>query len=123
MAEQFVRQELRTVRHLFEERPLFYWHRQAKSANAEVDYLWSRGGEVVPIEVKAGATGSLKSTQVFLREKRRRLGVRFNLDLPSRTPCRANLRTGEGLAEVAFDLLSLPLYLCAELDRLLGEEG
>jgi predicted AAA+ superfamily ATPase len=122
LAEQFVGQELRTVRHPFEERPLFYWHREAKSANAEVDYLWSRGGEVVPLEVKAGATGSLKSMQVFLREKSGSLGVRFNLDLPSRTPCTAGLRTGDGRADVAFDLLSLPLYLCGELDRLLAEE-
>ncbi len=121
LAEQFVGQELRQLGQLFEERELFYWHRQAKSANAEVDYLWPRGSDIVPIEVKAVATGSLKSMQVFLHEKAGHLGVRFNLDVPSRTACTAGLRTGEGRTKVEFELMSLPLYLCAQVDRLLAE--
>jgi predicted AAA+ superfamily ATPase len=121
LAEQFVGQELRRLGHLFEERALFYWHREAKSANAKVDYLWPRGSDIVPLEVKAGATGSLKSMQVFLHEKAGHFGVRFNLDVPSRTDCTAGLRTGKGRTKVEFELMSLPLYLCDQLDRLLAE--
>lgn len=76
LAEQFVGQELRSAGPAFEERALYYWHREAKNANAEVDYLCAYQDRVVPVEVRAGTSGSLKSLQVFLAEKGRELAVR-----------------------------------------------
>jgi hypothetical protein len=37
---------------------------------AEVDYITAVNGGVVPVEVKSGKTGSLKSIQVFLEKKK-----------------------------------------------------
>ena len=62
LAEQFVAQEL-IANHTGE---LFYWAREARSSNAEVDYLAVREGRIVPIEVKSGGGGSLRSLHLML---------------------------------------------------------
>ena len=45
----------------------FFWRRDAKSSLAEVDFLISRNGAIYPIEVKSGASGSLKSLHLLLK--------------------------------------------------------
>ena len=62
MAEQFVAQELVACH----SPGLFYWSREARSSNAEVDYLVVRDGQIVPIEVKSGTGGSLRSLRLLL---------------------------------------------------------
>ncbi len=122
LAEQFVGQELRAIGPSFAERSLFYWHREAKNANAEVDYLWTQEGNVIPVEVRAGTSGSLKSTHVFLAEKARRFAVRFNMDRPSIGDFTVALGSKAKAQAVSFTLLSLPLYLAGQLDRLVREQ-
>lgn len=46
--------------------PLFYWQREARGSEAEIDYLSRINGEVIPIEVKAGKGSTLKSLHSFL---------------------------------------------------------
>ncbi len=62
MAEQFVGQEMLVS----QQGGLYYWERQAKSSSAEVDYLAVLNGKIHPVEVKSGATGSLRSLHLFL---------------------------------------------------------
>lgn len=62
MAEQFVGQEMTVAQN----GNVFYWNRPEKSSSAEVDYLAVLEGTIHPIEVKSGATGSLKSLHLFL---------------------------------------------------------
>ncbi len=121
LAEQFVGQELRSQGPVFEEHPLFYWHREEKNANAEVDYLRACEGRIVPIEVRAGTSGSLKSLQVFLAGKNRDFAVRLNMDKPSLGSFTTMIGGPGGVQNVAYTLLSLPLYLVGQLDRLLRE--
>jgi predicted AAA+ superfamily ATPase len=62
MAEQFVGQEM-----LVSQRAdLYYWSRQAKSSTAEVDFLAVIGGSIVPVEVKSGPSGRLRSLHLLL---------------------------------------------------------
>jgi len=63
LAEQFVGQELVAAG----QSDLYYWAREAKSSNAEVDYLIVKGGKIHPIEVKSGASGKLKSLHLLLQ--------------------------------------------------------
>jgi uncharacterized protein len=121
LAEQFIGQELRAIGPCYAERALYYWHREAKNANAEVDYLWTHDGVVIPVEVRAGTSGSLKSTHVFLAEKARSFAVRFNMDSPSIGDFSVNLSGRDEKRSISFKLLSLPLYLAAQLDRLIRE--
>ena len=64
MAEQFVGQEL-MVEH---GTSLHHWSREAKSSSAEVDYLVAVEGSVLPIEVKSGPSGRLRSMHRLLHD-------------------------------------------------------
>ena len=120
LCEQFVGQHLLYSAPTWEEPQLFYWAREERSSNAEVDYVFSQGQEIFPVEVKAGKTGTLKSLHLFLREKRREVAVRFNLSTPSVLDATTALSDGRN---VPFRLLSLPLYLVDQLRRICGDEG
>ena len=63
LAEQFVAQELLA----WHSPELFYWARDARGSNAEVDYLAVRENAIYPVEVKSGAGGSLKSLHLMLK--------------------------------------------------------
>jgi len=102
-AEQFVGQELLAYANPHMNTQLFYWEREKKGAMAEVDYVIQSGSKIVPIEVKAGTTGSLKSLSQFLQDKKQPFGVRFSLH-----PLSFHDR-----------ILSVPLYLISQLPRLI----
>lgn len=62
---------------------LYYWVRLAKNSQAEVDYIEAKGG-VLPIEVKAGMKGGMKSLWIFMREKNLTSAIRCSLENFSR---------------------------------------
>ncbi len=62
---------------------LFYWFREGRTGNAEVDFVTSTGKTIVPIEVKAGKSGSIKSLQQFAIDKKSTLTCRFDLNPPN----------------------------------------
>lgn len=117
IAEQLVGQMLRCFFPFYVEPALYYWHREEKSANAEIDYLIEHNGHVFPIEVKAGSTGALKSLHYFMHEKKLSIAVRINDDLPSITPIMTKLNDGR---DVSYTLLSVPFYLVGQIHRLLN---
>lgn len=118
IAEQFVGQHLLYRQKYYKKPELYYWNRAKKSSRAEVDYLVSIGDKVVPVEVKAGKTGSLKSLQVFIAEKKVNLAFRFCASPPS---CGEFVTAISGKDKVKYRLVSLPLYLVGQTERLLAE--
>jgi predicted AAA+ superfamily ATPase len=118
LAEQFVGQHLINP---YEPPRLTYWLREAKSANAEVDFVTANGNQVIPIEVKSGKSGTLKSLQQFVLNKNASLCVRFDLNPPEIGQINHSARVSGGSKPVAYTLLSLPLYLVQELPRILDE--
>jgi predicted AAA+ superfamily ATPase len=117
IAEQVVGQILRTIVPHYIEPALYYWHREDKNSNAEVDYVVQHGDAVIPIEVKAGSTGSLKSLHVFMGLKKLPVAVRINSDIPSIADLSMKDHQGNS---VNYTLLSMPFYLLGQLHRLLG---
>ncbi|MCP4682042.1 MAG: ATP-binding protein [Desulfobacterales bacterium] len=118
LAEQFVGRHLLDT---FESPNLIYWLRESKSANAEVDYVIARGNQVIPIEVKSGKSGTLKSIQQFVLNKHAPLAVRFDMNPPSLQNINHAARTRYGSQAISYNLLSLPLYMVEELTRILDE--
>jgi uncharacterized protein len=118
VAEQFVGQHLLHCGEFYAEPELHCWMRQKSNSSAEVDYLLPVAGQVVPVEVKAGKSGTLKSLHLFLQEKDRNFGLRFNADVPSLLKSRTSVRGGDNRR---FDLLSLPLYMVGQARRLCRE--
>lgn len=115
LAEQFVGQHLLYAAKSWEEPELYYWNRPSKGSTAEVDFLISLDGTVIPVEVKAGKTGRLKSLQMFIQEKGSPIAVRFNSDIPTIYKTKTSIALKE---PKPFTLLSLPLYLVEQTARL-----
>ncbi len=63
LAEQFVAQEMLAT----SQGAIFYWSRENRGSNAEVDYLVVRNGVIYPVEVKSGASGALRSLHLLLQ--------------------------------------------------------
>ena len=59
---------------------LFYWHNEGKGTSAEVDYLIQRNSKIIPVEVKSGKTGKMKSMRVFLKQHSSKYGIRLSLE-------------------------------------------
>lgn len=102
LAEQWVGQELLANSLVYEQPQLFYWTREKAGSMAEIDYLTVIDDHIVPIEVKAGSTGRLKSLNIFLTEKKLPVGIRISQQA------------------ISFEkqILSLPFYLVSEISRL-----
>ena len=102
IAEQFVGQELLAYQLSYEEARLYFWCREKKSSMAEVDFIMTIGSQIIPIEVKAGSTGQLKSLHLLMKEKNMDLGLRI-----SQQP-------------LGFDgkIMSVPFYMVGEISRL-----
>lgn len=120
LAEQFVGQQLRTINKPYIEPTLYYWLREAKSSNAEVDYLMQQENKVIPIEVKAGTSGSLKSLHQFVSLKHLKFGMRISMAKPQLAQLKVHDYTG---MLIQYDLLSLPFYLLGQVPRLLRSMG
>jgi len=103
IAEQFVGQELIAHQPSFDHAALFYWHKEQNKGSAEVDYLIQHAQYIIPLEVKAGKSGRLKSLQIFMQEKNSPIGI----------------KTSQDIFEYHNKILSLPLYMLAEMSRLL----
>ena len=117
VAEQFVGQHLLYLEEGRETPRLHYWLREGRSANAEVDYAIARGARIVPVEVKAGASGALRSLHQFALARGTRLAVRFDLNPPTLQSIRHQVSGTRQSVEMT--LLSLPLYMVGQLGRLL----
>jgi len=64
-----------------ENRPqLYYWHRERRGSNAEVDYLFNANGTIIPVEVKSGTSGKMQSLHLFLDERKSPKGIRLSLE-------------------------------------------
>ncbi len=104
IAEQLVGQLLRSLSPHYIDPELYYWVREAHGSEAEVDYLIQNGTDIIPIEVKSGKTGHLKSMRLYLKEKKTStFGIRICSQPPHFMP----------------ELISIPFYLTQQLPRLL----
>ncbi len=105
LAEQFVGQEILALSDFFHEERLFFWEREKSGSDAEVDYVITVDQWIIPIEVKAGASGHLKSLVQFMKEKKSPLGIRI-----SQSP-------------LAYEnkILSVPFYMIDQIPRLVRD--
>lgn len=105
LSEQFVIQEILAHNDMFEKLELYYWKRDKKGSSAEIDLLFLYKNEIIPVEVKSGKTGSLKSLQLYLHEYNPKLAIRFS----------------EQPLSYYNKILSIPFYAISETKRLLKE--
>ena len=80
IAELFVGLELLKSNSCYEQSEIYYWQRESKSSQAEVDFVIQKDREIIPIEVKSGTKGSMQSLYLFLSEKKKDFGIRLSLE-------------------------------------------
>jgi predicted AAA+ superfamily ATPase len=89
---------------------LDFWVREKAGSSAEIDYVYLFESQLIPIEVKSGKTGTLRSMHLFMEEAPHDIAIRFyygKLDL-------SNITTPSGKP---FRLLSLPYYLASQTEK------
>ncbi|MBF9017779.1 MULTISPECIES: ATP-binding protein [unclassified Oceanispirochaeta] len=118
IAEQFIGQELLLYYH----HELHYWLREGKSNNAEVDYVIPHEGKLIPIEVKAGKSGTLKSLHQFMSHKGENRAIRFDMNKPSFQMLEVQVQNKSQYREtLTFSLQSLPLYFAGRLSSIINQ--
>jgi len=80
IAEQFTGLEILKSLSPYRQENLYYWLRDAKNSNAEIDFLVSKGSDIIPIEVKSGKKGTMQSLRIFMQEKSSPYGIRVSLE-------------------------------------------
>lgn len=80
VAEVFVGNELVKNSSPYTYPELFYWQREKKGSQAELDYLLTIKDKIVPLEVKSGTKGAMQSMMLYLKEKNKAYGIRTSLE-------------------------------------------
>ena len=89
---------------------LHFWVREKKESTAEVDYIFPYNGLIIPIEVKSGAAGSLKSLHSFMNLAPHDMAIRFYA---------GKLHITEAVTQNGkqFQILNLPYYLGSQIEK------
>ncbi len=90
---------------------LLFWVREKSQSSSEIDYVIPRGTQLIPVEVKAGKTGALRSLHSFVDLSENTL---FAIRLYSGKMSREKISSPSGKK---FELLNLPYYLSGQLER------
>jgi len=93
-----------------------FWVREKKQSSAEIDYIIIREGKIIPVEVKSGSTGRMKSLHYFMENSEYDLAVRIYAD---------KFRTEEitAISGKKFRLINLPLYLSGSIGKIIDKYG
>lgn len=79
IVEAFIGQEMLAYSRPVQKQQLYYWLREERTAQAEVDYVAVIKQAIIPIEVKSGAGSTLKSMHIFLnKHSSSPYGMRFS---------------------------------------------
>ena len=109
IAEHITGQELMAMSNSIMNK-LRFWVREKKQSSAEVDYLYQYNSKLIPIEVKSGAIGKLRSLHQFMDHAPHKLAVRVWQGPYS-------VEKAKTIAGTEFTLLNLPVYLVHRIER------
>jgi predicted AAA+ superfamily ATPase len=116
LAEQWVGQQLLYSKATYINPELYYWHPPKSEGQAEIDYLYVQGNEIIPVEVKSGTQTSIKSLHSYIIKKQAKRGIRIS----SNKALVEQLTARQNKIERDFELINLPFYLLNHIERLLA---
>jgi len=106
-------QENRATSHSLLDKTLF-WVRESTDANAEIDLVLEWQGLVIPVEIKAGSTGKLRSLHEYMDRCPHHLAVRLlanNFSVET-------IKTPKGKS---FQLVNLPIFAAGKMREVLND--
>ncbi len=89
---------------------LNFWVRTKKDSDAEIDYVIQHKGQLIPVEVKSGAIGKLRSLHQFMDQSPGGFAVRVYQG-------EYLVQKAKTIAGKEFTLLNLPFYLVHRIER------
>jgi len=111
IAEHIVGQELLAEYQVLPEKVQF-WVREKKQSSAQVDYVIPFESYIIPIEVKAGKAGKLRSLHEFINRTKHKYAVRVYSG-------KLKIDIEENINGKKFFLLNLPFYLTGGIKKYL----
>jgi predicted AAA+ superfamily ATPase len=89
---------------------LHFWVREKKESTAEVDYLFQYDGLIIPIEVKSGKEGTLKSLHSYMDIAPHKFAIRFYAGA---------LNISDAITQNGkqYKILNLPYYLGSQIEK------
>jgi predicted AAA+ superfamily ATPase len=91
---------------------LNFWVRDKNTATAEIDYIYQYNGKLIPIEVKSGSDGRLRSLRLFMDIAPHNMAIRFYAG-----ELLISMVTTAG--QKTFYLLNLPYFLGSQIEEYL----
>jgi uncharacterized protein len=89
---------------------LHFWVCEKKQSSAEIDYIFQHNGKLIPIEVKSGVIGKLRSLHQFMGQAPHNIAVRVYQG-------EYLVQRAKTIAGKEFTLLNLPFYLVHRIER------
>ncbi len=111
IAEHVVGQELKSLSNSVRYK-LNFWTRESKNANSEVDFVYKHNDLLIPIEVKSGATGRLRSLHQFVDRSPHNIAIRAYSG-------KYSVETSKTIAGKEFTLINLPFYMLQGVENIL----
>ena len=89
---------------------LHFWVREKKESTAEVDYLFQYDGLIIPIEVKSGKEGTLKSLHSYMDIAPHNFAIRFYAGA---------LNISDAITQKGkqYKILNLPYFLGSQIEK------
>lgn len=104
---QLINQELIAIHNSYKYKPVF-WVRDKKTSSAEVDLVYKHKQMLIPIEIKSGAAGKLKSLHQFMNVCEHPYAIRLLAN-------KLEVIDAKTISGTKFKLLNLPYFLAAKL--------
>lgn len=89
-----------------------FWTREERNSTAEVDFIYPFEGLIIPVEVKSGESGKLRSLHLFVDASKHKIAVRIWQGKYQVN----NLKTINGKS---FKLINVPFYLISQLEQII----
>ena len=91
---------------------LNFWVREKIQSEAEVDFIYPYHGKLIPVEIKSGATGRLRSLHQFMDMAEHNMAIRFYSG-------NVQLDKVKTINNKFYNLLSLPYFLASQIEKYL----
>ena len=90
----------------------YFWTREEKNATAEVDFVIPVKGQLIPVEVKSGEKGTLKSLHLFMANANHTTAVRISSMPYSKETIQLENKT--------YQLYNIPFYGISQIEKVLS---
>ena len=107
IAEHIVAQELKAYKDNYLHK-IHFWVREKKQSNAEIDFIFQYEDMLIPIEVKTGKTGRLRSLHQFIDNCPHKYAVRIYSG-------KYSIQKTQTIAGKEYFLLNLPFFLISKI--------